>query len=71
MSLQQVDTPLKGGLNTPLVESSFEGATPKHQVMQTPNNMIATPFRTPAGEGSGKDSQHTIVDMLLTHLVNI
>jgi len=53
LSLQQVDTPLKGGLNTPLVESSFEGATPKHQVMQTPNNMIATPFRTPAGEGSG------------------
>lgn len=48
LNLQQVDTPLKGGLNTPMHESSFDGATPKHQVIKTPNMMITTPFRTPA-----------------------
>ena len=48
LNLQQVDTPLKGGLNTPMHESNFDGATPKQQVMKTPNMMIATPFRTPA-----------------------
>lgn len=51
LNLQQVDTPLKGGMNTPMYESSFDGATPRQQVQQTPNMMIATPFRTPAGEG--------------------
>ena len=53
LALQQVDTPLKGGLNTPMHESSFEGVTPKHQVSQTPNNMIVTPFRTPGRDGAG------------------
>lgn len=51
LNLQQVDTPLKGGINTPMYQSSFDGATPKHHVQQTPNMMIATPFRTPAVEG--------------------
>ena len=52
LNLQQVDTPLKGGLNTPMHESNFDGATPQHQVIKTPNLMIATPFRTPAnGQG--------------------
>lgn len=54
LNLQQVDTPLKGGINTPMFQSSFDGATPKHQVVQTPNLMIATPFRTPASDGQGR-----------------
>ena len=53
INLQQVDTPLKGGLNTPMLESNFDGATPRRQVQQTPNMMIATPFRTPGPEGQG------------------
>jgi len=48
MALSNVDTPLKGGLNTPLHESDFSGITPRHQVAQTPNTVLATPFRTPA-----------------------
>jgi len=53
LALHQVDTPLAGGLNTPLHQSDFKGATPQHQVQQTPNNLIATPFRTPGREGPG------------------
>lgn len=48
MALTNVDTPLKGGLNTPLHESDFSGITPKHQVAATPNMVLSTPFRTPA-----------------------
>ena len=48
MALTNVDTPLKGGLNTPLHESDFSGATPKANVVATPNTVLATPFRTPA-----------------------
>lgn len=53
LALSNVDTPLKGGMNTPLTESNFEGVTPKHQAIQTPNMMLTTPYRTPQGEGTG------------------
>ncbi|XP_006000982.1 cell division cycle 5-like protein [Latimeria chalumnae] len=53
MALTNVDTPLKGGLNTPLHESDFSGVTPQRQVVQTPNTVLATPFRTPS---HGSDS---------------
>eukprot|EP00794_Sanderia_malayensis_P000539 gene539-1191_t len=53
LALHQVDTPLKGGMNTALQQSDFKGATPQHQVLQTPNSLIATPFRTPGREGGG------------------
>ena len=56
MALTNVDTPLKGGLNTPLheIDPSISGSlTPggigKTPLSVTPNNMIATPFRTPGG----------------------
>ncbi|XP_054163592.1 cell division cycle 5-like protein [Oppia nitens] len=55
MALTNVDTPLKGGLNTPLHEtdSNISGViTPgvgKAPLSVTPNTMISTPFRTPAG----------------------
>ena len=50
MALTVVETPLKGGLNTPLHESDFTSTTPQHKIPQTPNTMFQTPFRTPAGE---------------------
>lgn len=53
LALSNVDTPLKGGMNTPLKESNFEGVTPKHQAMQTPNMMLTTPYRTPQGDSAG------------------
>ncbi|NP_001096658.1 cell division cycle 5 like S homeolog [Xenopus laevis] len=53
MALTNVDTPLKGGLNTPLHESDFSGATPQRQVVQTPNTVLSTPFRTPSQSSEG------------------
>ena len=48
MALTNVDTPLKGGLNTPLHQSDFSGVTPKHLTVATPNTVLSTPFRTPS-----------------------
>ena len=45
MALTNVDTPLKGGLNTPLHQSDFSGVTPQRQAVQTPNTVLTTPFR--------------------------
>ncbi|CAO2580966.1 Cell division cycle 5-like protein [Lemmus lemmus] len=53
MALTNVDTPLKGGLNTPLHESDFSGVTPQRQVAQTPNTVLSTPFRTPSNGAEG------------------
>uniref|UniRef100_A0A673CTD1 Cell division cycle 5-like protein n=1 Tax=Sphaeramia orbicularis TaxID=375764 RepID=A0A673CTD1_9TELE len=47
MALTNIDTPLKGGLNTPLHESDFSGVTPQRQQIQTPNTVLSTPFRYP------------------------
>ncbi|CAG7835852.1 unnamed protein product [Allacma fusca] len=44
MALSNVETPLKGGLNTPLIESD------PSSVVATPNTILSTPFRTPAGQ---------------------
>ncbi|XP_043646851.1 cell division cycle 5-like protein [Drosophila teissieri] len=46
MALTHTETPLKGGLNTPLHESDFSGVLPKAASIATPNTVIATPFRT-------------------------
>lgn len=45
MALTNIDTPLKGGLNTPLHESDFSGVTPQSKQIQTPNTVLSTPFR--------------------------
>lgn len=58
MALSNVDTPLKGGLNTPLHESDFSGITPKRDAVSTPNNLIVTPFRA-APQGSGLTPNRT------------
>lgn len=58
LALQQTETPLKGGLNTPLHASGENiGATPVHKTMQTPNTMFQTPFRTPHGEVNATPSR--------------
>lgn len=57
LALQQTDTPLKGGLNTPLHASDSVGATPVHKTMQTPNTMFQTPLRTPHGEVNATPSR--------------
>ncbi|KAJ8288735.1 hypothetical protein COCON_G00013940 [Conger conger] len=57
MALTNVDTPLKGGLNTPLHESDFSGVTPQRQVVQTPNTVLTTPFRTPSQGSEGLTPQ--------------
>ncbi|PIK61648.1 putative cell division cycle 5-like protein-like [Apostichopus japonicus] len=53
IALQNVDTPLKGGLNTPIAESDFDGITPKRQALATPNTAFSTPFRTPSHGADG------------------
>lgn len=74
MNLQQVDTPLKGGMNTPMYESNFDSATPKHQIQQTPNMMITTPFRTPGAEGQGITARicvcYSLFDNHIQHFPN-
>lgn len=51
LALQNVETPLKGGVNTAVGSSDFDGITPKRQATQTPNMAFNTPFRTPGHEG--------------------
>lgn len=60
ISLTNTETPLKGGENTPLFEvqgfTSSALATPgltKTPISATPNNVLASPFRTPASALTG------------------
>lgn len=53
MALTHVETPLKGGLNTPLHNTDFTGALPQSQVVATPNTVIATPFRSVRSDVGG------------------
>lgn len=52
MALTNVDTPLKGGENTTLVENGgdFSSVTPQPDQMRTPNTVLTTPFRTKDGQ---------------------
>lgn len=49
MALTHTETPLKGGVNTPLYQSDFSGALPQSQIAATPNTLLATPFRSIRG----------------------
>lgn len=44
MALSHVDTPLKGGLNTPLHETDFSSVMPQNQQIATPNTVLSTPL---------------------------
>ncbi|KAK6731884.1 hypothetical protein RB195_008001 [Necator americanus] len=48
LALQNVDTPLKGGLNTPLHESDFSGILPTPRAQATPNTVLNAVAATPA-----------------------
>ncbi|XGW35681.1 hypothetical protein V3C99_019129 [Haemonchus contortus] len=48
LALQNVDTPLKGGLNTPLQETDFSGVLPTPRVQATPNTVLNAVAATPA-----------------------
>jgi len=52
MALQNTDTPLKGGINTPLHNEGgdFSGMTPRPETMATPNTVLTTPYRTREGQ---------------------
>jgi len=52
MALQNTDTPLKGGLNTPLHNEGgdFSGMTPRVEAVATPNTVLTTPYRTRDGQ---------------------
>ncbi len=52
MALTNVDTPLKGGLNTDLIENGgdFSSVTPGQSSLATPNTVLTTPFRTKDGQ---------------------
>lgn len=52
MALTHVDTPLKGGLNTPLHNSDFSGVLPQSQTMSTPNTVLATPYHSTRSDGN-------------------
>ena len=58
LALSNVETPLKGGENVPLTESDFTGVTPKRNVIQTPNVLLAQ-LKTPGRPSApGKFSFH-------------
>nr|CAI5843967.1 unnamed protein product [Callosobruchus analis] len=57
MALTHVDTPLKGGLNTPLHNSDFSGVMPQTLTVATPNTVLATPFRSARSEGGATPAQ--------------
>ncbi|XP_044262430.1 cell division cycle 5-like protein [Tribolium madens] len=50
MALTHVDTPLKGGVNTPLHNSDFSGVLPQALTVATPNTVLTTP-QTPQTPG--------------------
>ncbi|XP_051173244.1 cell division cycle 5-like protein [Leptopilina boulardi] len=59
MALVNVDTPLKGGLNTPLHNSDFSGVVPVSSAVVTPNTLLATPFRSQRADGTPITSFNT------------
>lgn len=46
MALTNVETPLKGGTNTPLHTTDFSAALPAPNIVSTPNTLLVTPFRS-------------------------
>lgn len=53
MALVHTETPLKGGVNTPLTHTDFSGSMPQALSVATPNTVIATPFRSARGGDGG------------------
>ncbi|KAF6208293.1 hypothetical protein GE061_016747 [Apolygus lucorum] len=53
MALSHVDTPLKGGLNTPLYNPDFN-FHPQNDQITTPNTVLTTPFSNRGPDGTGR-----------------
>lgn len=60
MALTHVETPLKGGVNTPLHNIDFAAIMPTSQVSTTPNTMLVTPFRSTSNMDTDTGFQLTI-----------
>lgn len=66
IALTNVETPLKGGLNTPLFESDFSGITPRRDIIQTPNTMLGTPAtQRKDGKNQKNSAREFIIDYFL------
>ena len=71
MALTHVDTPLKGGLNTPLHSSDFSGITPQRDVVMTPNTVLATPFRSQRSDGKSYSFFCFVMENIIGILIEI
>lgn len=60
MALTHVDTPLKGGLNTPLYNPNFNSVLPITNATPTPNTILTTPFRLQKNDGTPFNTPGTI-----------
>lgn len=67
MALTHVDTPLKGGLNTPLHAPDFAGALPQPHALATPNTLLATPFRCASHTHLVIHHTHTDTQLVIHH----
>ncbi len=65
LALTNVETPLKGGENTPLQVSDFTGVTPQRSAAQTPNTVLATPLNQNRTEGMSNENLCSIMPNLL------
>eukprot|EP01134_Creolimax_fragrantissima_P007395 CFRG7395T1 len=54
IALTNAQTPLLGGDNVTLNQSSFKGVTPQRQIMQTPNTVLKTPAHAGLPDASGR-----------------
>lgn len=52
MALTHVETPLKGGTNTPLHDTNFSSVNVQPNAVATPNTVLVTPFRSSRADGS-------------------
>jgi len=70
-ALNNVETPLKGGANTPMGAIDFGTATPKSNVVATPNTVLGTPATngdfngmTPSSKLNGSQTPMSVRDQL-------
>ncbi|KAK2715675.1 cell division cycle 5-like protein [Artemia franciscana] len=56
-ALTNVETPLKGGANAPVVDTDFSGITPRRDVIATPNTVLGTPISVREGMTPGSRPQ--------------
>lgn len=64
MALSHVDTPLKGGLNTPLYNPDFN-FHPQSDQITTPNTVLTTPFSSRGPDGVGEFDEFVLMINLI------